>query len=287
MSEALAWGCQLEQGPGATSLIPTTGEPAERAADIVSFDPAVLSRPSGLLKITLPRGGQRGGTVLDTAEGGIRLFYTESGWLAARIGKVTLSGSSDATADTVIELAWGERGAMLSSGTGNALRQQAAQPGPISVQCGPTARLLARLDGHGAAECGAWHAERRRGVRGTLRPSSRRRRRPASCRPATTWSSVTSSMTPTYRGSTKTRLADGLGAPAWRSRYRHDRFTVINQEKQIYMDPAFRGKAAQPLGVQPFSLKGRDIDHQRRTRRSGCRQPLHFEFQIHLGLHHQ
>jgi beta-glucanase (GH16 family) len=45
------------------------------------------------------------------------------------------------------------------------------------------------------------------------------------------------------------------GAPAWRSRYRQDRFTVINQEKQIYMDPAFAGKAGHPLGVQPFSIE--------------------------------
>jgi beta-glucanase (GH16 family) len=45
------------------------------------------------------------------------------------------------------------------------------------------------------------------------------------------------------------------GAPAWRSRYRQDRFTVINQEKQIYMDPAFAGTAKHPLGVQPFSIR--------------------------------
>lgn len=44
------------------------------------------------------------------------------------------------------------------------------------------------------------------------------------------------------------------GAPAWRSRYRHDRFTVINQEKQIYVDPGFAGTAGHPLGVQPFSI---------------------------------
>jgi beta-glucanase (GH16 family) len=43
-------------------------------------------------------------------------------------------------------------------------------------------------------------------------------------------------------------------APAWRSRYRHDRFTVINKEKQIYVDSAFRGTADHPLGVQPFSI---------------------------------
>lgn len=44
------------------------------------------------------------------------------------------------------------------------------------------------------------------------------------------------------------------GAPAWRSRYRHDRFTIINQEKQIYVDPAFAGTAGRALGVQPFSI---------------------------------
>lgn len=45
------------------------------------------------------------------------------------------------------------------------------------------------------------------------------------------------------------------GAPAWRSRYRHDRFTIINGEKQIYVDPAFPGTADHALGVQPFSIK--------------------------------
>ena len=83
MDEALAWGCQLEIGPSASSLIPTAGEAAERAADIVTFDPMALSRPAGALRLSLPRGGVRGGTILDTAEGGIRLFYTDSGWLAA------------------------------------------------------------------------------------------------------------------------------------------------------------------------------------------------------------
>ncbi len=44
------------------------------------------------------------------------------------------------------------------------------------------------------------------------------------------------------------------GAPAWRSRYRHARKDVINQEKQIYMDAAFAGTANRPLGVQPFRI---------------------------------
>lgn len=44
------------------------------------------------------------------------------------------------------------------------------------------------------------------------------------------------------------------GAPAWRSRYRHDRNTIINGEKQVYVDPAYRGSSANPLGLQPFSI---------------------------------
>jgi len=44
------------------------------------------------------------------------------------------------------------------------------------------------------------------------------------------------------------------GAPAWRSRYRHDRFTIINEEKQIYVDPGFAGTSGHPLGVQPFAI---------------------------------
>lgn len=44
------------------------------------------------------------------------------------------------------------------------------------------------------------------------------------------------------------------GAPAWRSRYRHDRFTIINEEKQIYVDSAFAGTAERALGVEPFSI---------------------------------
>lgn len=45
------------------------------------------------------------------------------------------------------------------------------------------------------------------------------------------------------------------GAPAWRSRYRHPRKDVINQEKQIYVDAAFSGTSNAPLGVQPFSIR--------------------------------
>ncbi|WP_142850463.1 family 16 glycosylhydrolase [Telmatospirillum sp. J64-1] len=44
------------------------------------------------------------------------------------------------------------------------------------------------------------------------------------------------------------------GGTGWRSRYRHDRWTVINEEKQIYVDPDFAGRAGWPLGLQPFHI---------------------------------
>lgn len=43
-------------------------------------------------------------------------------------------------------------------------------------------------------------------------------------------------------------------APAWRSRMRHPRKDVVNQEKQIYVDPAYAGLGGEALGLQPFSL---------------------------------
>lgn len=43
-------------------------------------------------------------------------------------------------------------------------------------------------------------------------------------------------------------------AIAWRSRFRHPRKDVINQEKQIYVDPQFAGTGEAPLGIQPFSI---------------------------------
>lgn len=46
------------------------------------------------------------------------------------------------------------------------------------------------------------------------------------------------------------------GAPAWRSRYRHARDTVINAEKQVYVDPAYAGSGEAALGLQPFAIEG-------------------------------
>jgi beta-glucanase (GH16 family) len=46
------------------------------------------------------------------------------------------------------------------------------------------------------------------------------------------------------------------GAPAWRSRYRHERHTVINSEKQVYVDAAYAGSGSSALGLQPFAISG-------------------------------
>lgn len=43
-------------------------------------------------------------------------------------------------------------------------------------------------------------------------------------------------------------------APAWRSRYRHARHTIINGEKQVYVDVDYGGRAAEPLRLQPFAI---------------------------------
>jgi beta-glucanase (GH16 family) len=45
------------------------------------------------------------------------------------------------------------------------------------------------------------------------------------------------------------------GAPAWRSRYRHDRNTIINLEKQVYADVDYGGSGGSALGLQPFSIR--------------------------------
>jgi beta-glucanase (GH16 family) len=53
----------------------------------------------------------------------------------------------------------------------------------------------------------------------------------------------------------ETAAGGRAGAPAWRSRYRHARATVINGEKQIYVDAAYAGRSGNAaLGLQPFSI---------------------------------
>jgi len=253
--EALAWGCQLELGRVATSLIATDTTPAARAAEVVTIDAAPLSRPSGLLRFTLPRGGVRGATLIDTEGGGIRLGYTDSGWLEATVGGVTARGASDATDDTVVELGWEPGGVLLRSGTSGRVSVRGSSAGKLgTVACGANARLFARMDGSAPLN----------GVLAglVLEPAA------AMPRIAATAAAATGFVPAGYRlvfgdefdDPDLSRINENAtggrpGAPAWRSRYHQERFTVINQEKQIYMDPGFGGKAGHPLGVQPFSIR--------------------------------
>jgi len=252
--EAFAWGCQLEPGRVASSPIATDTLPVSRPADTVTIDAAPLSRPTGLLRVALPRGGVRAGTILDTEGGGIRLGYNDSGWLEATVGGLGVSGVSDATGDTMVELAWGPAGVTLKSGEGATpvLRGAiAGKTGPIA--CGATARLFARMDGTAPMNAVLGHL--------VLEPG-------AGVQKIATVVAAPSFVPAGYRLAFGDEFDDGdlsrinenatggkPGAPAWRSRYHQDRFTVINQEKQIYMDPAFAGKADHPLGVQPFAIK--------------------------------
>lgn len=252
--EAYAWGCQLEAGRAPSSLIPTDTLPVPRAADVVTIDAAALSRPSGLLRIALPRGGVRAGTILDTDGGGIRLGYTDSGWLEATVGGLTVSGASDATGDTTVELAWGPGGVTLKSGMGASPQVRGAVTGKIGpINCGATARLFARMDGSAPLNT----------VLGglVLEPGAAQQKIVATAAsPSFVPAGYRLAFGDDFDDSDVSRINENAtggrpGAPAWRSRYHQDRFTVINQEKQIYMDPAFAGKADHPLGVQPFSIK--------------------------------
>ena len=253
MHEAYAWGCQLELGRTASSLIATDTLPVARAADVVTFDPAALSRPAGLLRILLPRGGVRAGTILDTEGGGIRLGYSDSGWLRATVGALTVAGASDATGDTWVELAWGAAGITLRSGQGAATMLQGAVPGKTGpVSCGTGARLFARMDGSSpmSAVLGGLTLEAAAGPQKIVA---------AAASPSFVPAGYKLVFGDEFDDADVGRINEGAtggkpGAPAWRSRYRQDRFTVINQEKQIYMDPAFKGKADHALGVQPFSI---------------------------------
>lgn len=253
--EALAWGCQLEVGRVASSLIATDSLPVARAADVVTLDAAALSRPSGLLRLALPRGGVRGGTILDTEGGGLRLGYTDSGWLEATVGALTVAGTSDATGDSIVELGWTPAGITLKSGAAGALALRGATAGKTGpVACGASARLFARMDGSAPLN----------GVLGalTLEASAPPMPRVAAAVAAPSFvpAGYRLAFGDEFDDGDVTRLNENAtggrpGAPAWRSRYHQDRFAVINQEKQIYMDPAFAGKADHPLGVQPFSIK--------------------------------
>jgi len=254
LNTVLMWGAQYETGNETSSFIPTTGSIAHRAADDVTFPAEPLDAPSGRLTIVLSDGGRRGGVILDAnGDGsGLRLEYSNSGWIVARVGRLTLAGFGDATADPVIRLEWSAAGAQLFSGKSieSVVLQAAVRSNPLPLSCGPVARLGMTLDGKRPLDR----------VLTQLTLTSAISAIAQAARPNFIPVRYQLSFGDDFDDSDVSRINENAtggrpGAPAWRSRYAHDRKTVINKEKQIYMDPQFAGTAKQPLHVQPFSIR--------------------------------
>lgn len=260
LGSVLMWGAQYETGDEASSFIPTAGAAARRAADEVTFPAAPLNAPSGRLTIVLPAGGRRGGVVLDARGeggeggegGGVRLEYSNSGWIVARVGRQRLAGFGDVSSHPVLRLEWSAAGVQLFTGaTPQSLALRAAvKANPLPLDCGPLARLGMTLDGK--RPLGRVLAQLSLGnevspigqvAAPNFIPAPYRLR-----------------FGDDFDDPDLTRINENArggrpGAPAWRSRYRQERQTVINKEKQIYMDPQFAGTAKAPLQVQPFSIR--------------------------------
>jgi beta-glucanase (GH16 family) len=184
--------------------------------------------------------------------GGLRLAYSNSGWIVAQVGLVVLAGFGNVTADPVIRLEWSAAGVQLFTGaTPESLTLQAAvKTNPLPLACGPLARLGMLADGQ--RPLGRVLAQLTlSGEVATVTQAVRPNFIPASYRLVFGDDFDDPDLTRINENATGGRP----GAPAWRSRYRHERRTAINQEKQIYMDPQFAGTARQPLRVQPFAIR--------------------------------
>lgn len=249
----LMWGAQYESGNEASSFIATGETPASRKADEVTFPASAINPRQGMLTLSLPQGGRKGGVLLDAGtEGGIRLAYSNSGWLTARVGELELSGFGDATEDSVVRLAWNAEGAQISSGKNfSSLVQRAGRRASIGTpKLGDTVRL--GMAQGGTQPLGKIIASLAiSDTAGAIQPTTLPKLVPAM---------YTLSFSDEFDEADLSRINESAtggrtGAPAWRSRYRHARQEVINKEKQIYMDAAFAGTSGQPLGVQPFSIR--------------------------------
>jgi beta-glucanase (GH16 family) len=253
LDSVLVWGAQYEAGNEASSFIATSGKVGQRAADEVTFPAAPLNAAAGRLTIVLPDGGRRGGVIVDAAgaAGGLRLEYSNSGWLVGRVGRVSLAGFADVTADPVVRLEWSAAGVQLFSGATTAsLVSRATLPvNPLPISGGARARLGMLADGQ--RPLGRVVAQLTLdGEVTTMAPVALPNFVPAGYRLV-----FADDFDDPDLGRINENATGGRpGAPAWRSRYRHERRTAINQEKQIYMDPQFTGSTRQALGVQPFAI---------------------------------
>lgn len=254
LSAVLMWGAQCESGNEASSFIPSAGPLAQRAADQLTFPAAPLNASSGRLSIVLADGGRRGAVIIDAngADGGIRMEYSNSGWIVARVGQLSLAGFGDATSDTVIRLEWSAAGVQLFSGKSpeSLVLQASTKSNPLPLKCGPLAQLGMTLDGKQALGRVLTRLTLVNAV-STIAQAAR-----PSFIPALYQLSFGDDFDDPDVARINENASGGRpGAPAWRSRYAHERRTVINKEKQIYMDPQFAGTAEHPLHVQPFSIR--------------------------------
>lgn len=252
LDNVLMWGAQFEIGNDVTSYIATGESPATRKADDVSFSANKIHADAGSLTFDLPSGGKRGGVIIDAGDrDGILVGYSNSGWIAAHVGGIELSGSVDVSSHKIVRLEWNRNGAQLLTGDRpSALSRQAAQQGAPTLKLGSSARLGMTQNGNRPLD---------RALAGIVisKVTSPVNRMVV---PIKVPVSYTESFREDFDDEDLNRINENAsggrsGVPAWRSRYRHGREAVINKEKQIYMDPQFAGTSGAPLGVQPFSIK--------------------------------
>ena len=253
LDNVLMWGAQFEIGNDASTFIPTGEGPSTRKADEVTFPTDGVNAGGGSLTVELPHGGRRGGVILDAAgdRGGIRLAYSNSGWIAARVGGLELSSFGDVTRHRIVRLEWSKEGAQILTGDRlSALTRQAAQRRAPTLNPGRTFRLGMTQEGSrplGRVVARVTFSK----IAGSVGQVSLPLIAPAS---------YVQSFRDDFEDADLSRINENAsggraGAPAWRSRYRQGRQAVINKEKQIYMDPLFAGTAGSALGVQPFSIQ--------------------------------
>lgn len=254
LDSVLIWGAQYEAGNDAGTFIPTHDAPVTRMADEVTLPASVLNVAECSLTVVLPAGGRRGGVIFDSAgdRGGLRLGYSNSGWINVRIGALELSGFHDVTDDRIVRLEWSDKGAQVLTGNRmSTLARQAAERGsPGEMKLEDTVRLGMNQDGTQALG--------RTIATLTINPVAGAINTVAL--PTLAPIGYVRNFQDNFDNADLGRINENAtggraGAPAWRSRYRQRRRDVINKEKQIYMDVQFSGTSKEPLGVQPFSMR--------------------------------
>lgn len=250
-AELFAWGMQYEYGMVPTSPI-RAGNDDRRAADSLLIDATPFQKATGRLLIELTNAGQRDGTILDSAgdRHGIRLGYSASGWIMGKVGGVELVGVGDITPDRHVELAWTPAGAQISTGPNPAeLTVRAMTSGTVKVKLDHQMHIGADADGAHPLNAAITAMEMRPDLVAFKKATM----------PAFVCSGYTLTFADDFTDPDVSRINENAtggrpGAPAWRSRFRQSRFTIVNKEKQIYVDPKFPGKANKALGIQPFSI---------------------------------